>query len=850
MLRSTSELLTIAAALTLYLTSSAQDLTLSDDQHGWRAIIDSQTGSLRSVSFRRDGQWDLVQFRTNQFAGPRWAGVPTALKDTNSLAFEGRVGDVLHTLRYQTLDGHLALVAGLQNLGSNSFAPREARLILGVDTEMIRHPQWDSVLFPTLLRCEKTHFWGYLMGPTGRILGIASPDPVASYNLEYNQSGHRIFTCDLDLLHALPLPSRHPQNLTELKPGEQKTWTIFLDEPGSLDAVKPELAALARAPMIEADRFTLAAGEKSVITIWSTQGVKLAVAKESGASQNLSNSRSESAPSDLRTAGGLTGQNSSRSTPAAAASEIHLRPGKESGVWLADFTPSAGPGVYILTATTPEGKQSEARIYAREPWSWYLKRAREEALNKPQKASTHRESWVGCFSTRLAQRYFPEPSLDEPAEKMFREILGLMYDLEKARPLPASKPGRSQNHSVMISLLAASFATTGHTNDLDLAARLADWLIENRQADDGSYRANSKTGVHYTSVHYMAKNILELAAQEKKLAAGSELWRGRYQRHFDSARRAVDDLLNRGDRVETEGEQTLEDSMIANTASQLALFALLQSDPAEREKYALAARRMLDKHRCLSQQIIPDCRMRGATLRFWESQYDVLMKPNMVNSPHGWTARKTPGTWYLYLLTGEEQYLRETMDALGACMQLIDLGSGELRWGFVPDPYVQAEAFEPNPAQPGRGVRVQRIIGEQCVPMISGWWKAPPGQAVQGYSTTLPGSCCDNDVHEVFKAMEEIALTAAYVLERSNGEIAVWNCTARREGETLVIVPAEKVVSRVHLNLKAKHRLRIDFPGASSLTGEYSGMQWLGPGGIPELLACGTSAGSETSFKK
>ena len=72
------------------------------------------------------------------------------------------------------------------------------------------------------------------------------------------------------------------------------------------------------------------------------------------------------------------------------------------------------------------------------------------------------------------------------------------------------------------------------------AARLADWLIANRQADDGSYRARSKTGVHYTSVHYMAKNVLELAVQEKKLAAGSELWRERYQRHFESARR---DLL-------------------------------------------------------------------------------------------------------------------------------------------------------------------------------------------------------------------------------------------------------------------------------------------------------------------
>ena len=37
--------------------------------------------------------------------------------------------------------------------------------------------------------------------------------------------------------------------------------------------------------------------------------------------------------------------------------------------------------------------------------------------------------------------------------------------------------------------------------------------------------------------------------------------------------------------------------------------------------------------------------------------------------------------------------------------------------------------------------------------MISDWWKAPPDTNVGGYYGQ--GGACDNDVHEIFKAMEE-----------------------------------------------------------------------------------------------
>ena len=114
--------------------------------------------------------------------------------------------------------------------------------MLGLNTEMIKYPDWNQKFFPTLLRGEKTHFWGYFMSPEGRILTIGSADPIASWNYEFQPRRHRIYTVSLDMLHALPLPARHPQDLTELKPGQQKTWTVYLQPVDRVENVKPALA--------------------------------------------------------------------------------------------------------------------------------------------------------------------------------------------------------------------------------------------------------------------------------------------------------------------------------------------------------------------------------------------------------------------------------------------------------------------------------------------------------------------------------------------------------------------------------------------------------------------------------
>ena len=95
---------------------------------------------------------------------------------------------------------------------------------------------------------------------------------------------------------------------------------------------------------------------------------------------------------------------------------------------------------------------------------------------------------------------------------------------------------------------------------------------------------------------------------------------------------------------------------------------------------------------------------------------------------------------------------------------------------------------------------------------------------------------CDNDVHEIFKALEEAALTSAYLIEREDGSLSTYNCTAKKVFGTINITLAEDVISRVHLNLKKKHKVKVEFASGDTVSGYYSGMQWVGPGGIPEDL--------------
>ena len=780
----------------------APALTVADNH--WRAGLDR---SGRFQSFEGDfgnGQMQVVPFRSDSFAGPtwygRWDGTDKRLRlrqvEAGKPVYEVVRDGIRFRIEYSKNEktGQLAIIATAANTTAKPWQPETAGLQLGLDTWMEKWPDWNQRFFPTLLRCEKTHFWGYAMAPDGRILTIASPDPVASWSVDYNGGGHRIYTLNLDFLNANPLPPRHPQGLDTLAAGESKSWTVYLAPCARLDQVKPMASKLLMAPMFELERYTIGIGERISGVIYAPFVSSLILTDPQG-------------------------------------KELPLGVGNlEPSLYSINFTPLSGPGVYTLVAAGIQGKKiSEAKITVRRPWSWYLDRARAAAVVKPQKASSHTESWYGLFSAFQARRLLPAPEMDAQAEMKFQEIMPLMYDMKKMEP--TSWQNRIQNHACMAGLLACRYAATGDIKDLEFAAALADFLAT-KQGADGAYR-NGHT--HYTSVVYIGKSIMEVMAREKPLAATDPKWKERYDRHYASVKRAMDDLAKNLDNIDTEGELTYEDGMIACSYTQLSMFALLQTDPAERLNYLTAAEKVAAGHRSLSQIIVPDSRVNGGSLRFWEAQYDVLLRPNMFNSPHGWSAWRIYGLWYLYQLTGKEDYLRQTMNALGSCVQLIDSQSGDLRWAFVPNPCIRASVFEPDPLKPGKGSRVAKVIGEQYMPMISGWYLAPPKTWVTGYWGN-DGGCCDNDVHEIFKCLAEVAVANAYVIRHADGTTACWNCRVAEKDGFLVVTPAEGVVSRLHFNLKVPAKVKVEFK-SGLVSGEVpAGLSWFGPGGIPEEL--------------
>lgn len=645
--------------------------------------------------------------------------------------------DIQHSLSWHMEDNALIIHFSAKNTSSEDIYIDRMGIYLGVNCYMEKFPDWNDRMFPTLLRCEKTHFYGYFMNPNRDMLGIACKSPIASYKLLYNQLpgnnfGHRIYSVELDILNSAKQPSRHPQNLNCIRKGEVIKREFVLFTANSFDDYVKSAEKYTEASIIFCDKYTVELNEAITVT-----------------------------------------------HPVGTSVKIISPSGKELG----NHSKAEEYGVYTIQAEK-NGKVTEGKVYCRKDWSYYLLKARENAISMPQKATTHCESWYGLFSGYLAAKHYPNTEQDIEIEKKFQEIMPYMFDFEKGEPLVI--PQRIQNTATAISLLVDRYEANKdkNTDSLDYADKMADFLISVQHADGAYYRNGT---AHYTCVIYIAKSMLELYLAER----GLPQYQSRAKKHFNSAKSAIDNLVYLLDDIGTEGEQTFEDGMISCSALQIAMFALLL-DESERKPYTDAAEYMIQKHECLEQTFVPDCRINGCSLRYWEAQYDILTKPNMINSPHGWTAWTLYAKYYLYLLTGKSKYLKELMNGMGACVQLIG-EDGVLRWGFICDPCVKASVFVPDNSDdktsdtyPGKFD--ERIIGEEYMPMISGWFKHGKQKVTGGFlkcplflkdktvKVSNQGGCCDNDVHEIFKCMEETVLKKAFIHETENGEYLCYSC--------------------------------------------------------------------------
>lgn len=693
--------------------------------------------------------------------------------------YKGNCNNVFFLLKYEVNEDHLAINIEITNKSERDIG-ENIGFHTGIDSYMENYPQWHDAFFPTLLRCEKTHLWGYYLNTAENALAIATTKGVSSHDIKYNMyegehCGHRIIGTDILFIQNNKLPRRHPNDLKVLKAGEVYKNTIYYIPTENKNDILPKIAKIADIPMIYATKYTYEKGEKLDFGVYTKNKVK---------------------------------------------TEITFPDGKT--VDNKDFV-LEDVGIYRVRIYSDNGKISEAMFCCREDWDFYLYNAGKEAIAKPQRATTHVESYYGLFSAFLAGKHFDDEIMLKKAYECFDEIMPFMFDFSEC--IPIVSPTRIQNVALIVSLLVDIYEVNPKDNMkyLEIASKFGDWIVS-KQDDEGVYR---NKGVHYTCVIYIAKAMLELVFCERECI--DTAIREKSNIHYESARRAVDELVRNLDNIDTEGELTLEDGMISCSALQIGMFALTLPEE-ERERYITAAEYMIKIHACLEQQLIPDCRMNGCSLRFWESQYDVMIRANMLNSPHGWTGWTAYMYYYIYMLTGKKEYLVSLMNTLGSCAQLIGF-DGKLRWGFCAQPYVKAKALVPdaqNEVLDGykfvdsneaayRGKYEIREFGEEYIDMISGWYRTGEQKVTGGYEfcplvckdgyvwVDNQGGCCDNDVHEIFKCIEECVLHKAFVYENEDGSFLTYGCRVKADVEDIEICTG-KNVAKIIYNLKKPYK--------------------------------------------
>lgn len=666
-----------------------------------------------------------------------WSGPSLLAQDTLKAALKRQPPEgITWKLEHRQVNDEIVLRASVTNTRQEAWSPLRFSLRVGLDCWMTHFPQWRTRFVPTLLRSEQTHFYGYAQSPDGLIIGVASPHPVASWTQLFNGGGHRIRTFDLDLLCSAPRPPHHPQGATAstLAPGETRVWEVRLAAFQDVGAWRAWARRVTEGPVPEVAQTTFFGPTGEV-----NFGAPVQVLREDG-------------------------------TPADA--EAHA-------VW------NLPAGHYRAVAAN--GKTATFSLFAPRSWETYLRWGRKEALRVQPTVSHHAECVYPFFSYFLARKHCPDAAQDAKAEAIFQDLFPKHYDREKGR---LRTTFRIQDTAIWASILADRYAITHNEDDLLQASRLCDYLLTTQLADGAYYATHGKTRTHYTSVIYLAKSILEVMDEERTLAASKPEWAARYARHSASVRRAIENLADHLDDIQTEGEQTFEDGMISCSILQLALYALKTPDAAFAQKCTAAAETLWNLHRCLTMSESPDARVTGATIRYWETQYTVCLMANCLNSPCGWTAWKLYANHYLYLLTGKEIYLTQYFNGLGACLQLFDHTNGRLRWGFTPTPafYARYAAKAPD-GHPKEFVWKEGWFGEQYIEQISDWNRTDPiWRKKWGI---------DNFVHEIVKCMEEGAYGTGYLHQREDGSLLAYGGIAETLPGGALSLRAENTVRLV-----------------------------------------------------
>jgi len=169
----------------------AEELRFESNDKGQLSALEYRDGeSWKSIPFRTDG-WGTSWYVRDRDGKSR--AITLAPKQNEADSFEGRDSDIVFGLSYALLDGSLAIKASISNRGESDFRPMTAGIRLGFDSYQVEYPTWKKKLIPDVIRCERSHHWGFAMSPDGAILGWACDTPVASYSMNFEDRLHRIY---------------------------------------------------------------------------------------------------------------------------------------------------------------------------------------------------------------------------------------------------------------------------------------------------------------------------------------------------------------------------------------------------------------------------------------------------------------------------------------------------------------------------------------------------------------------------------------------------------------------------------------------------------------------------------
>ena len=142
---------------------------------------------------------------------------------------------IFYSLSYDVLPDRINMNLTIENRSNYDFYADNIFFELGVNSYMESYPEWSDKFFPTLLRLEKTHFYGYFQSPEGNALIIAGNNGIPAYDISYAHpstphlnNGHRIYNTILHLYNNSKPLDRLPQDKLILKVGEKYTNTISL----------------------------------------------------------------------------------------------------------------------------------------------------------------------------------------------------------------------------------------------------------------------------------------------------------------------------------------------------------------------------------------------------------------------------------------------------------------------------------------------------------------------------------------------------------------------------------------------------------------------------------------------